>query len=151
VPAGQTCDGANSQPVAPGQTILTEDETWQSLRVGASAVATIWDRWGVIGDVAYLPYSQYSGLDTHAQRSPTAFYPQTGTGRGVQAEVILTYRITENLDLGIGGRYWAMWTTSATQSCHGGCDTTKVGTFTTSPPGAYTANTERFGTFVQMS
>jgi opacity protein-like surface antigen len=55
VPAGQTCNGANNQPVAPNQTILTQDETWQSLRVGASAVATIWDRWGINGDVAYLP------------------------------------------------------------------------------------------------
>ena len=41
VPAGQTCIGANNQPVAPNQTILTQDETWQSLRVGVSAVATI--------------------------------------------------------------------------------------------------------------
>ena len=48
--------------------VLTEDETWQSLRVGVSAVATIWDRFGISGDVAYLPYSQYSGLDSHLFR-----------------------------------------------------------------------------------
>ena len=103
----------NNQPVARIKPILTQDETWQSLRVGVSAVATIWDRWGINGDVAYLPYAQYSGLDSHWQRTPTAFYPQTGTSRGVQAELILTYLVTENIELGIGGRYWAMWTTSA--------------------------------------
>lgn len=150
VPAGQTCNGGpNNQLIAPNQTILTQDETWQSLRVGVSAVATIWDRWGINGDVAYLPYGQYSGLDTHAQRVPVAFYPQTGTSRGVQAELILTYLVTENLELGIGGRYWAMWTTSGSSTCHGGCGT--PGLFTTTPPFAYTASTERFGTFVQAS
>ena len=54
-------------------------------------------------------------------RVPTTFFPQTGTSRGVQTELILTYLVTENIKLGIGGRYWAMWTTSGTQSCHGDC------------------------------
>jgi hypothetical protein len=91
------------------------------------------------------------GLDSHWQRVPTAFYPQTGTSRGVQAELILTYLVTENIELGIGGRYWAMWTTSGSSTCNGGCNTNMVGVFTTSPPFQYTANAERFGTFVQMS
>ena len=126
---------------------LTQDDTWQSLRVGVSAVATIWDRFGINGDVAYLPYTQYSGLDSHLLRVPTTYFPQDGTGRGVQTELILTYRVTENLNLGVGGRYWAMWTTSANQSCHGSCDNGLPST----PPGPYTANTERYGTFVEMS
>jgi len=106
----------------------------------------IWDRWGINGDVAYLPYAHFSGLDTHWLRTPTAFFPQDGTGRGVQTELILTYHITENLNLGLGGRYWAMWTTTGSQSCNGGC----IGA-SFAPPGPFTANTERFGTFVQMS
>ena len=72
-----------------GNSDLTQDETWQSLRVGVSAVATIWNRWGINGDVAYLPYAQFSGLDSHTTRVPVAFYPEDGTGRGVQAELIL--------------------------------------------------------------
>ena len=67
----------------------------------------------------------------------------------MQAELILTYLVTENLEVGIGGRYWAMWTTSGSSTCHGGCGT--QGVFTTTPPFAYTASTERFGTFVQAS
>jgi len=129
------------------QASLTQDETWQSVRVGVSAVATMWDRWGINGDVAYLPYAQYSGLDSHWLRVPFAFYPQDGSGRGVQTELILTYLVTENLKLGIGGRYWAMWTTSASQSCHGGCNAEG----TSFPPSPYTANAERYGAFVQMS
>jgi hypothetical protein len=101
---------------------------------------------GINGDVAYLPYAQYSGLDSHLLRTPTTYFPQDGTGRGVQTELILTYRLTENLNFGVGGRYWAMWTTSASQSCHGDCSGSS-----SSPPAPYTANTQRYGTFVQMS
>jgi opacity protein-like surface antigen len=138
-PALASCANGN-------QASLTQDETWQSPRVGVSAVATIWDRWGIDGDVAYLPFAEYSGLDSHLLRMPIAYFPQDGRGRGVQTELILTYLVTENLKLSIGGRYWAMWTTSASQSCNGGC----IGA-ASSPPGPYTANTERYGTFVQIS
>ena len=146
VPAGQAC-ATNGQAATPNTPVLTEDETWQSFRVGVSAVATIWDRFGISGDVAYLPYSQYSGLDSHLFRVPITLFPQNGSGRGVQTELILTYLVTENLKLGIGGRYWAMWTEGARQSCHGDCGDG----FTSSPPLPYTANTERFGGFVQAS
>lgn len=144
-PAGQLC-ATNGVVASPSTPVLTEDETWQSLRVGVSAVATIWDRFGISGDVAYVPYAQYSGLDSHLFRVPITLFPQEGTGRGVQTELILTYLVTESLKLGIGGRYWAMWTTNASQSCHGDCSGAG-----SSPPGPYTANTERFGTFVQAS
>ena len=127
------------------QPILTQDETWQSLRVGVSAAATIGDRWEINGDAAYLPYAEFSGLDSHLLRMPFAFFPQDGRGQGVQTELILTYRVTENLKLGVGGRYWAMWTTSASQSCQGNC----IGGITA--PSPYTASTERYGTFAQMS
>jgi len=131
VTSGSVCD----PPYPANQPSITQDDTWQSLRVGVSAVTTIWDRLGINGDVAYLPYAQFSGLDTHRLRTPVAYFPQDGTGRGVQTELILTYRITENLNLGVGGRYWAMWSTSASQSCNGGC----IGG--PSPPGPFTTNT----------
>ena len=117
-PRVTSCLGAND---APNQVGLTQDETWQSLRLGVSAIATLWDRWGINGDVAYLPYGQYDGQDIHSLRAPFAFYPQNGISRGVQTELILTYLVTDNLKLGIGGRYWAMWTAGASQSCYGGC------------------------------
>jgi opacity protein-like surface antigen len=144
VPAGLTCLAPGDPP---NTAVLTQDETWQSLRVGVSALATIWGRFGIEGDVAYLPFAQYSGLDSHLLRSPITYFPQDGTGRGVQTELILSYLVTENFKLGIGGRYWAMWTTSANQSCHGDCGPG----VSSSAPSAYTANTERFGGFVQAS
>jgi len=141
VTPGSVCD----QPYPANQLSITQADTWQALRAGVSAVITIWDRLGINGDVAYLPYAQFSGLDSHWLRLPVAYYPQDGTGRGLQTELILTYRITENLNLGVGGRYWAMWSTNASQSCNGGC----IGG--PSPPGPFTTNTQRYGTFIQMS
>jgi opacity protein-like surface antigen len=143
---GSVCD----PPYPSNQPSISQDDTWQSLRVGASAIVTVWDRLAINGDVAYLPYAHFSGLDSHWLRPPVAFFPQDGSGRGVQAELTLTYGITDYLNVGIGGRYWAMWSAGATQSCHGGCNLDMAG-FTTSPPGPFTTNTQRYGTFVQMS
>ena len=145
VSVGGVCDN-----IGPNAPFLMQDETWQSLRVGVSAVARIWDRWGINGDVAYLPYGQYNGLDTHPQRDPVTFYPQGGTSRGVQAELILTYLLTDSLELGIGGRYWAMWTTSGSQNCFGQCGS-PPGQFVAGGMNPYAASTERFGSFVQAS
>jgi opacity protein-like surface antigen len=145
---GSICD----PPTASNLPSISQDDTWQSLRVGVSAVVTVWDRLAINGDVAYLPYAQFSGLDSHWQRMPVAYFPQDGTGRGVQTELILTYGITDNLNVGVGGRYWAMWSTSTSQSCHGGCDlNAPAGAFSTTPPLPFTTNTQRYGTFVQMS
>jgi hypothetical protein len=53
VTPGSVCD----PPYPANQPSITQDDTWQSLRVGVSAVTTIWDRLGINGDVAYLPYA----------------------------------------------------------------------------------------------
>ena len=114
-PVSSVCNPPNPS----NQQIISQDDTWQSLRVGVSAVVTIWDRLAINGDVAYLPYAHFTGLDSHLIRVPVAFFPQDGTGRGVQTELILTYSITESFHVGVGGRYWAMWSANANQTCHG--------------------------------
>jgi hypothetical protein len=38
--------------------------------------------------------------------------PEDGEGIGVQLEAMLSYAVTDAFSLGIGGRYWSMWTTS---------------------------------------
>jgi opacity protein-like surface antigen len=124
----------------------SETDDWHSLRLGVSVEARLWDRLKISGDFAYLPYVRFEGLDNHRARENLTLYPADGTGRGIQAEIILSYLVTSNLSLGLGGRYWAMWTTTAQQSCIG-CN--GPGSF--SPPGPGKANTETFGGFVQAS
>ncbi len=113
---------------------ISEYDTWHSLRAGVSAEAELWKRFKLSGDFAYLPYVFVDALDAHYTRS--IFFPVEGIGNGVQAEVILSYRATESLSIGIGGRYWAMWTTGAGQ---------------TNRSNIFTIDTERYGMFVQAS
>ena len=139
---------SNGQLAGPSTPVLTEDETWQSLRVGVSAVATIWDRFGMSGDVAYLPYAQYSGLDSHLFRVPTTFFPakrhRTRRANGTHPDLSCDresqarHRRTLLGDVDQSGAR-----PKAAMATGGGSSS--------SPPLPYTANAERFGTFVQMS
>jgi len=61
------------------------------------------------GEAAYLPYVKFTGTDDHVLRSLLS--PEDGEGTGVQLEAMLSYAVTDKLSLGIGGRYWSMWTT----------------------------------------
>jgi hypothetical protein len=53
-----TTPGSICDPPAPSnRPSIAQDDTWQSLRVGGSAVVTLWDRLAINGDLAYLPYA----------------------------------------------------------------------------------------------
>lgn len=124
-------------PSVPTSTIIiTQDSTWQSLRVGLTGDTMLVDRVKVSADVAYLPYVSMTGRDNHLLRS--IFFDQQGAGQGVQLETILSILLTDNFNVGVGARYWAMWTTSGTFTCTG-CGAPDAGKY----------NTERYGTFLQ--
>ena len=98
----------------------------------------ITDRLKLGADVAYLPYVVFNGTDDHLQRA--LILQESGTGTGLQLESILSYLITDQFSVGIGGRYWAMWTTNdAITDTDGGrvCPTLP-------------AQTQRYGVFVQL-
>jgi opacity protein-like surface antigen len=124
--------------------IGTQDSTWQSLRVGLSGEMILADRVKLSADLAYLPYVWMIGRDNHLLRTTTTFFDQRGTGQGVQLEAIVSYYVTNNLSVGVGGRYWAMWTTNATDTCTG-CG--GLGIVSPSSPAAF--STERYGAFLQ--
>jgi hypothetical protein len=64
----------------------------------------------VSADAAYLPYVWFDGTDNHVLRSLVS--PENGHGQGVQLDLSVSYALTDQFSLGIGGRYWSMWTTS---------------------------------------
>ncbi len=121
--------------ISPDNNSITEVDTWHSLRVGTSAEIQVFDRARVGVDVAYLPYVYVDAMDVHRLRNIS--FPIQGTGNGVQAEIMLSYRATDSFDVGVGGRYWAMWTTNAYQ--------------VDSPGSVLALNTDRYGVFVQAS
>jgi hypothetical protein len=128
--------GVCEPPFDPSRNSISELDTWQSLRLGASAEVKLADRWKLSGDFAYLPVVKYDGLDIHHLRVPPVYFPVTGVGLGVQAELILSWQATESWSVGVGGRYWGWWTTNAQQT-----DTTNY----------FDVSMERYGVFLQAS
>lgn len=90
--------------------VITEDDTWRSLRLGAAVDMALAPRLTLAGEAAYLPYVRFSGTDDHVLRSLLS--PEDGHGVGMQFEATLSYALTDALSIGVGGRYWSMWTTS---------------------------------------
>jgi hypothetical protein len=60
----------------------------------------------------------------------------------VQLEGILSYLVTDQFSLGVGGRYWAMWTTKDAITEFGGAPC---------PCQTLPAKTDRYGVFVQAA
>jgi hypothetical protein len=122
---------------------ITEDDKWNSLRIGVNGTVKLMDRLTLTADAAYLPFVAFRGFDNHLLRSDVAntVSSETGTGQGVQLEAILSYAIGKSFSVGAGGRYWAMWATDASTNIFGmAC-----------PCQTLPARTERYGGFVQAS
>ena len=109
------CVGANAFPTS--QTVITEKDTWQALRLGSSIEVMLMPRLKLTAEAAWLPYVSFSGTDNHVLR--TLVSPETGTGVGAQVEASLSYAVTNNWSLGAGGRYSTEWTTSASTNFGG--------------------------------
>jgi opacity protein-like surface antigen len=90
--------------------ILGENDKWQSVRVGGNAEVMLTGQLKLTADVAFVPYTKFTGQDFHPLRPFVA--DESGKGIGTQAELFLSYYLTPQFSIGAGGRYWAMWTTS---------------------------------------
>ena len=91
----------------------------------------------------------FNGLDTHWQRD-IQFPSWSHGGQGVQLEGLLSYYVTPTFSIGVGGRYWGMWTTNGQFNCV--ADPAACGAITTNtPPQFYRAQVEQAGAFVQAS
>ncbi len=109
-PAG-ACGGAGAMPLSAD--IITEDDKWHALRLGVAGEVALLPGLKLGAEAAYLPYVRMTGLDGHLLRDdePSIWSPEFGKGQGMQLEAILSYALTPNFNIGIGGRYWAMWAT----------------------------------------
>jgi opacity protein-like surface antigen/outer membrane protease len=133
LPASGICNPAiNNTPV------ITETDRWNSLRVGVAAEVMVADNVKLSGDVAYLPYVRFTGVDNHWLRA--LVIDESGNGRGVQVEGILSYYVTPELSIGAGGRYWAVWTRTGSDAFNGVLINRND-----------TYRAERYGAFVQAS
>ncbi|WOH64342.1 outer membrane beta-barrel protein [Bradyrhizobium sp. BWA-3-5] len=124
----------------------SQDTQWNAPRIGLSAETMLTERWRLNVDVAYLSWTDFIGRDNHLLRPETTFSEQRGNGGGgVQLEGVLSYFLSDNISIGVGVRYWAMWTKkdAVSMGCSNGC-------FEHLPSFAK-YSMERWGTFFQAS
>jgi hypothetical protein len=89
--------------------VVTEQDKWNSLRLGVTGDVLLSSRFRLTGEIAYVWTSQ-SALDTH-------FFtfgpdPASGNGKGFQTEAVLNYQLTDYFYVGLGGRWWHLNTNS---------------------------------------
>jgi outer membrane protease len=100
--------------------VISQNNHWNSLRVGLDAKIALGDRFSLSLDAAWLPYVKLQGADTHWLRIgnyPGAFtgpVPEDGKGTGYQLEAVLSYAVNPNINVAVGGRYWRMETSGNT-------------------------------------
>ncbi|MGO3932956.1 outer membrane beta-barrel protein [Rhodopseudomonas pseudopalustris] len=125
------------------QIAISQHEDWHSLRIGANGSFTVAPGARLALDAAYLPYTHIAALDVHHNRTDVANKdsPAWGVGQGVQLEAILTYDVTPRFNVGVGGRYWAMWAT----------DVLTAGFGSPVPTQLLPIRVERYGSFLQAS
>jgi opacity protein-like surface antigen len=122
---------------------ISEDDAFSSFRIGLSTQVMLTDRFKLIVDAAYLPFVQFTGVDNHNARA-LIINESSSNGDGVQFEAVLEYALTDNLYVGVGGRYWA-W------NMHDGNAQFNF----QAPPAQFNQparyNSERYGVFAQAS
>ncbi len=136
---GSVCEPADSIPG--NALVLGQTEYWQAARVGIGGDMLLTDRLKLAAEAVWLPYMSYRGTDNHWLRSD--INPQFDTGHGVngfQTESVLSYALTERIDVGVGARYWLF------QAQHG--STQFPGVENRSPMNFISS---RYGAFVQAS
>ncbi len=135
-------------PIPDSVNVITEKYRWSSVRLGIAGEVELMPNLKLSGDAAWLPYTSLRGSDTHWLRlgtGPTDFTgatPQTGRGTGMQFEGIVSYMFTNNVTLGVGGRYWHMEAPDAT--AHFESSTASGG------PQVEKVKMDRYGMFVQL-
>jgi opacity protein-like surface antigen len=139
---------------ATGSAVITEHDKWQSVRFGVAGETMLTPRIKLSAEVAYLPYVKFTGEDHHIFGNSgilAEVFPETGTGRGVQLEGLLSYYMTRRFSMGVGGRYWAMWTTNGEYSCSYGAPGTPCAGAAPTPQFPFRAAVEQTSAFVQAS
>lgn len=109
-----------------GVKIISNELTWNAVRVGLAASFAFGSRTRLSADLALVPYATFRNQDSHYLRStdPTSdFYlgpvPNLiieGKGRGVQLDAELIHEVSPRTELGLGLRYWYLEATKGTRS-----------------------------------
>jgi hypothetical protein len=102
--------------------VITNEVTWNSLRVGVAANARFSSRTRLSADVAWVPLATVRDEDSHYLRGDLGPVPNIlmkGDGHGVQLDLELRHLVSERWELGAGFRYWWLKATSGNRYAAG--------------------------------
>lgn len=111
MPGTQPLCTPGAPPSNVGQTVITNTQTWSSLKLGVETEYRITRRLTVEGKAAFIPYTSLNNQDIHRLRSDLQQNPSfemTGTGIGANVEGNVAYMLVRGLFVTVGYRYW--WT-----------------------------------------
>ncbi len=105
--------------------VITNETTWQALRVGFAAKWQLGAPTRLLLDAAFIPYAKVRDEDSHwLRQSPNDLGPapnihMKGEGYGLQMDLELRHAIAAAWELGAGLRYWWLRATDGTRSAVG--------------------------------
>ncbi|MGQ0812389.1 MAG: hypothetical protein ACT4OO_14355, partial [Nitrospiraceae bacterium] len=131
---GTFCDPVGSPPTPTGQPVITNTQTWSSVRVGAQSEFRVTRRLSFEGKAVFIPYTSLSNDDIHHLRNDLLQNPSiamSGAGIGANFDAEAKLMIVKGLFARVGYRYW--WTRvkdgSVTFYAPAGSDTVNLNEF----------------------
>ena len=109
--------------------VIQEADAWNLLRVGLTTDVMVTDRVRLSADAAYV-WAWQKQTDNHY--FTFGIDPSSGTGTGFQVDAIVSYQINDGFNVGLGGRWWRL-------------DTSTIDAFDQ----LSTYRTDRYGVFLQ--
>lgn len=105
--------------------VITNEVTWQSLRVGLTATTHMTAQTRLSLDAAWVPYARVRDEDSHWLRqapSDLGAAPNIlvdGRGQGVQLDLALRRQLSDRWEFGAGLRYWRLRATTGSRVAAG--------------------------------
>lgn len=115
----------NGRRLADSVPVISNEVTWQSLRVGLTSTAILGPGTRITFDGALIPYAKVRDEDSHWLRQSPNDLGQApnihikGEGYGFQLDLEVRQAIQNNWEVGAGLRYWLLRATDGTRSAVG--------------------------------
>ncbi len=94
---------------------LRYQPTWHAARIGFTGQIAITERLSFSAELAGIPYASVQNKDSHLLRQDFAdlgpapnVIANSRYAIGGEAELMLNYAVTPNIEIGVGGRYWGL-------------------------------------------
>lgn len=111
---GAFCGAPGTVVVATNIPVLEYEPTWHAVRLGFDTRVQFMPNWSLSAEFAAIPYARLVNNDSHLLRVDLGPSPnvisRSVSGYGAEAELFINYALTPNLEIGVGGRYWALLT-----------------------------------------